>query len=245
MSVPENENEACPAPDTLINRDDAIKYWEGCEADENSMLGGLPTAGGFSYISRVDLQGSRNFLAKLGIGARPGQRRVASALEGGAGVGRVTEGLLLPVSEHVDVVEPVAKFTAALRERKGVREVYNVGLEDWRPAPGVWYDLIWTQWCVGHLTDEQLVGFLERCKDVLRPDGGVIVIKENMSTAGQDLFDDQDSSVTREHTKFLDLFRRAGLRVVRTEIQKGVHKSETGSLYPIRMYALKPQSQDG
>lgn len=36
-------------------------------------------------MSRVDLQGSRNFLAKFGIGTKDGQRTVATALEGGAG----------------------------------------------------------------------------------------------------------------------------------------------------------------
>ena len=48
-------------PDTLINHADAISYWQGIDADVNGMLGGFP------YISRVDLQGSRNFLAKCGL----------------------------------------------------------------------------------------------------------------------------------------------------------------------------------
>lgn len=65
--------------DALISRDDARKYWESVDADVNGMLGGFP------HISRVDLRGSRNFLAKLGIGSKPGQRVATSALEGGAG----------------------------------------------------------------------------------------------------------------------------------------------------------------
>jgi len=55
---------------------------------------------------------------------------------------------------------------------------------------------VWTQWCVGHLTDRELVGYLERCKGCLR-DGGVVVLKENLSTSGRDEFDEEDSSVTR------------------------------------------------
>lgn len=78
-----------------------------------------------------------------------------------------------------------------------MRHVFNVGLEDWEPVDDVQYDLIWTQWCVGHLTDEQLVAYLERCKATLKPDGGFIVIKENLSTSGSDAFDPVDSSVTR------------------------------------------------
>lgn len=49
------------------------------DADVNGMLGGFP------YISRIDLQGSRNFLAKLGIGTKQGLQTVGAALEGGAG----------------------------------------------------------------------------------------------------------------------------------------------------------------
>lgn len=65
--------------DSLIDQNVSRKYWEGVEATVNGMLGGFP------HVSRVDLRGSRNFLAKLGIGSKPGQRVAASALEGGAG----------------------------------------------------------------------------------------------------------------------------------------------------------------
>ena len=41
--------------------------------------------GRFAYISKVDLQASRDFLAKLGIGRKKGLRTVESALEGGRG----------------------------------------------------------------------------------------------------------------------------------------------------------------
>jgi protein N-terminal methyltransferase len=112
-------------------------------------------------------------------------------------IGRITEGLLLKVANQVDIIEPVAKFTAALEAKDGIRNIYNVGLEDWLPAEHDQYDLIWNQWCVGHLTDEQLVQYLERCKKVLNPDGGIIVVKENLSTIGVDEFDSTDSSVTR------------------------------------------------
>lgn len=112
-------------------------------------------------------------------------------------IGRVTEGFLLRLAEHVDVVEPIAKFTSKLQSKPGVRNVYNVGLEEWQPTEGITYDLVWLQWCVGHLTDDQLVHFLQRAKMVLTPGSGIIVVKENLSTSDADLFDDEDSSVTR------------------------------------------------
>ncbi|KAK3935950.1 alpha-N-methyltransferase NTM1 [Diplogelasinospora grovesii] len=227
--------------DASINSQDGRKYWEGVDADINGMLGGIPSVAGYSNISKVDLQGSRSFLAKLGIGSKNGRRKVAKALEGGAGIGRVTEGLLLEVADEVDIIEPLAKFTAVLQNKPGVRNIFNVGLEGWCPTEGTQYDLIWTQWCVGHLTDKQLVAYLERCREALNPDGGIIVVKENLSTSGFDVFDDTDSSVTREDGKFLSLFDQAGLRVARTEIQKGMAVRSAIKLLPVRSYALKPK----
>jgi protein N-terminal methyltransferase len=49
------------APDSYINHQNAKAYWSNIDADVNGMLGGFP------YVSRVDLQGSKNFLAKLGV----------------------------------------------------------------------------------------------------------------------------------------------------------------------------------
>ncbi|KAF6838742.1 DUF858 domain-containing protein [Colletotrichum plurivorum] len=285
-----------PPPDAKINAADGRFYWQGVDADVNGMLGGFP------YISKVDLQGSRNFLAKLGVGTKSGLRTVSRALEGGAGnsaragranvlprlthcsvpcilsslylvssgnlspvppyirplslspptqgsepcrapadpqpfpsIGRITEGLLLDVAEQVDIVEPIAKFTAALQEKSGVGSVFNIGLEEWKPLDGTSYDLVWNQWCLGHLTDDQLVAYLRRCKEVVAPTDGFIVVKENLSTNGADLFDDVDSSVTRVDEKFRLLFEQAGLRLIKTELQRGFPKE----LFPVRMYALK------
>ncbi len=92
----------------------------------------------------------------------------------------------------------MAKFTAKLSGKAGVGTIYNVGLEEWQPpAGGEAYDLIWTQWCVGHLTDSQLASYLQTCKRVVVPETGLIVLKENISASGEDLFDEVDSTVTR------------------------------------------------
>ncbi len=66
-------------PEALVNNADARRYWEAISADNDGMLGG------FAFVSRADLRGSRSFLAKLGIGSKPGLRRIQRALEGGAG----------------------------------------------------------------------------------------------------------------------------------------------------------------
>jgi protein N-terminal methyltransferase len=66
-------------PDSLINHKEAKAYWSTVDADVDGMLGGYP------YVSRVDLQGSKNFLAKLGVGRA--ERR--SSLRGQGGKGEV------------------------------------------------------------------------------------------------------------------------------------------------------------
>ena len=42
------------------------------------------------------------------------------------------------------------------------------------------YDLIWIQWVIGHLIDEDLINFLVKCKKHLSP-SGVIFVKDNLS----------------------------------------------------------------
>lgn len=223
------------APDAHISTSDSLAYWNSIATTVDGMLGGYPE------ISRTDLKGSANFLAKL-------RREHPSSAQGplrrgvdcGAGIGRVTTGFLSMVCEIVDVVEPVEKFASEVKGAKmaGKGEVGNVfvtGLESWEPEEQ--YDLIWNQWCLGHLTDKQLVVYLERCKQAVTVDGWIIV-KENMSTNvdGDDIFDETDSSVTRSNEKFKHLFKEAGIRCMKTELQRGFPKG----LYPVRFYALKP-----
>jgi protein N-terminal methyltransferase len=236
------------APDASIDYAKGIEYWNSISSDVNGMLGGFP------QTTRIDLIGSSAFLAKLrrgkagAVGSKtqlPKLRRVADC---GAGIGRITKGLLVEVAEQVDVVEPVKKFTDDLvkeytaEEGKGrVGEVINLGLQDWTPEPGS-YDLIWNQWCLGHLTDAQLVAYLRRCKDGLRKEegqGAWIVVKENLSkeARSQDIYDDEDSSVTRSDEKFRKLFKESGLKIVETKLQMGFPKE----LFPVRMYALRPE----
>lgn len=255
-----------PPPDASIDHSAALDYWNSIPNTVDGMLGGYP------HITKVDLQGSANFLSKLRrqhqhqtspdspavpAAATPLLPRVADC---GAGIGRITKGFLVNVGARVDVVEPVKKFTdelvAAPTPPSGkvgeVGEVFNLGLQDWTPAAGA-YNLIWNQWCVGHLTDAQLVEYLRRCREGLAvPPAGAegseklaafqgawIVVKENMSThpKGEDDYDELDNSVTRTDAKFRSLFKEAGLKLVATEVQKGFPKV----LCPVRIYALKAE----
>lgn len=225
------------APDSRIDHEAAIKYWTATEPTVNGVLGGFP------QVSKADLQGSRNFVAKLRRESKyfPPGKKLGRAVDCGAGIGRITRGLLVDIAEVVDVVEPVVQFTDKVKDLEVVGNIYNVGLESWHPdKEGLGpYDLIWNQWCVGQLTDQQLVDYLRRIQNVLS-EGGWIVVKENLSNdpKGEDIFDSEDSSVTRTDEKFRSLFGEAQLKVVKSELQKGLGVE---GLYPVRSYALQPK----
>lgn len=224
------------APDAHISTTDSLSYWNSVSTTVDGMLGGYPG------ISRTDLKGSANFFAKLRREqpSQSGNGPLRRGVDCGAGIGRITAGFLSTVCEVVDVVEPVEKFAQEVKGQEmvgsgSVGSVYVSGLESW--VPEAQYDLIWNQWCLGHLTDKQLVACLQRCKKAMTIDGWIIV-KENMSTNvdGTDIFDRQDSSVTRTDLKFRQLFREADMRLIKTEVQRGFPKG----LYPVRSYALQP-----
>jgi protein N-terminal methyltransferase len=69
------------------------------------------------------------------------------------------------------------------------------------------FDVIWCQWCLGHLSDADLVSFFKRCKKALRTGGvrggrSLIIVKENLCSdppegGPRTVFDDEDSSLTR------------------------------------------------
>jgi protein N-terminal methyltransferase len=225
-------------PDSRIDHTAAIAYWSSTAPTVSGVLGGYP------QVSRIDLQGSSNFLAKLRRQSKqfPPGKKLNKAADCGAGIGRITTGLLSKIAETVDIVEPVKAFTDKLEGHGGVGAIYNVGLEAWHPdKEGLGpYDLIWNQWCVGQLTDAQLVEYLKRLPAVLSR-GGWIVVKENLSNHNldKDVFDEEDSSVTRTDRKFRQLFEDAGVRVVASELQKGMPPG----LYAVRAYALQPKAK--
>jgi protein N-terminal methyltransferase len=241
----------------------------------------------------------------------PPPRRSYRALDCGAGIGRVTSTVLLPLFDRVDLVEPVKKFVdqakrnsdkgkegwKSLKTGKGVR-MWLAGLQFFDPrAPAIpldggqsqlvatvgskelsWpnpeehfdlqdgYDLVMIQWCIGHLSDEQLVEFLKRCRKALREGEngteGYIMLKENICKdtdgegAGQ-LFDDDDSSITRcaapspafgsqlakfalhrSDKVFRQVFAAAGLEIVKREIQQGFPAGSSRLALPLPLVAL-------
>lgn len=219
--------------DTHINYDDAIKYWDSIPATVDGVLGGF----GKTSLPKVDIIGSNAFLKRLHW--EPEGEKIG--LDVGAGIGRITLNFLSKVCDKVDLVEPVSSFCkeahiqlADLKSEGKVGTIFETGMQDFTPEENR-YALIWCQWCVGHLPDKELVQFFKRCIAGLQR-GGYIIVKEN-NTSVEDDFDDTDSSVTRSDEKFRELFKEAGLELVLSSVQNGLPKG----IYPVRMYALRPQ----
>lgn len=271
-----------------------IKYWDSVPASVNGVLGGFGEA---TTVPKQDAISSRLLLLSLfpqlslivpphlaQASATPDtthntastpSRRSYRALDAGAGIGRISSTVLLPLFDRVELVEPCEQFirkavedaTKAERDGwkllradnptsevakegrnlKGVR-FWQTGLQFFDPAtPGLsttnnpipllatvppsaadstpsssaisWpnpnephdmgdgYDVCFLQWCLGHLSNEELTAFLIRCKASLRRTGetveGYIIVKENIckNSAGPgkigEIFDTEDSSITR------------------------------------------------
>lgn len=224
---------------SLINYNDAISYWLSVPASVNGVLGGF---GEQTPVPKADIVGSATFVRKLQTRMEfPAGQKLT--IDMGAGIGRITRDFLWKISDRCDLLEPVESFVAQMRnelvqvENKGkLGDIYPIGMQEWvcNPAKVGTYWLVWCQWCVGQLPDQELVDFWIRCKDALAPEG-TLIVKENIA-AELDIFDATDLSITRTDAKFRQLFEIAGYKLIASDVQKGMPKE----LFPVRMYCLKP-----
>ncbi|XP_027347575.1 alpha N-terminal protein methyltransferase 1 [Abrus precatorius] len=217
---------------------DGVSYWEGVKATMDGVLGG------FATVNEPDISCSEEFL-KILLSERFSadvRDQPLVALDCGSGIGRVTKNLLIRYFNEVDLLEPVSHFLETAREtlapgcdtnsdmNKAVN-FYCVPLQDFTPNTGR-YDVIWVQWCIGHLTDEDFVSFFNRAKVGLKP-GGLFVLKENIARSGF-VLDNEDRSVTRSDSYFKELFSRCGLHTYKSKDQKGFPEG----LFAVKIYAL-------
>ncbi|KAG2181659.1 hypothetical protein INT44_008474 [Umbelopsis vinacea] len=208
----------------------AVDYWSTVDPTVNGMLGGFESVCPVECAASLELihefvndqRGANNVVKK--------EARVDKtyACDCGAGIGRVTKEFLLRVPfAKVDLVEQTPKFVEQAKheylkeeiEAGKIGNLYCMGLQEFTPDSAK-YDLIWCQWVLGHLTDDDLVSFLKRCKDGLRPNG-VIGIKENNASKGY-IVDEEDSSVTRSDDLYKQIFKKAGFKILKEKKQHGL-----------------------
>uniref|UniRef100_A0A8C1K357 Methyltransferase like 11B n=1 Tax=Cyprinus carpio TaxID=7962 RepID=A0A8C1K357_CYPCA len=203
-------------------------FYKDVPASEEGMMGD------FVEISEIDLEGSRQFLKKFG----PGKAGTKRALDCGCGIGRVSKGVLFPVFESMEMLDMMEEFILHAHEvylgdyADRVEAYYLYNLQEFTP-PTKRYDVIWLQWVACHLTDKDLMEFLMRAKQSLRPNG-VIFIKDNMARQGCKL-DPIDSSIIRHLDIMKNIIQTAGLTILDVEKQEGF----TEAIVPVWMIAMR------
>ncbi|XP_015785197.1 N-terminal Xaa-Pro-Lys N-methyltransferase 1-A [Tetranychus urticae] len=229
--------------------DKGANYWKTVDATIDGMLGG------FAHISNIDIKGSKKFLSQFIEPLNPPDKKKVPidhqlksenkrrALDCGAGIGRVTKNLLLDFFHVVDLLDVNQSFLEEARNHIGpdiydkrIGQAYCSSLHEFKPNEGIEYDVIWCQWVTGHLTDTHFIDFLLKCRQILKPDG-LIIIKDNHTSSDEIDDDMNDSSVTRPHWLYKDIFTKAGLNLISEKRQYQFPKG----LYPVRMFAMKAE----
>lgn len=227
-------------------------YWSSQEPTVRGMLGGL------EIVHEADIKSSHGFLDMLakidGLSIDRGY-----ALDVGAGIGRITRELLLPRFDVVDMLEQNEAYLAESvhylssspvdSSKTGVvHRRIPCGMQQFCPEESVTgqsyrtrYNIIWIQWCIIYLTDDDLVRFIHVCFQCLVA-GGVVCVKDNIAPLGPNGFvlDRNDSSIMRSDRYMKNLFARAGARIVGEQLQPHFPQN----MYPVKTWALVCASAD-
>ena len=204
--------------------------------DEEAMIGDATT-------SATDVEHSLKLIDELR--AKHPSLLLRTALDCGAGVGRVTKHVLLKRCEHVCLLEGCerwlkqarrylgnkraqsCKFVLGRLEESAALEACGVGSGRGGSSRGALFDLIWIQWTLQYLVDADVVSTLRRLRSAISPNGR-LVLKENrpcMHTVGTEEGFQVDKpsgpnaryDVCRPDTHHRWLFRCASLVVEHTE----------------------------
>ena len=227
-----NPHAPCTENGSWYNRASAY-YEENCDTTLDGVLGG------FASLSDTDLEESAQFVKSLeSLGGSDFTWAAGASCECGAGIGRVTKGLLLSLGTlQCDLVESSPRLLSAAPDYIGEEadrcKFYCSGLQNWQPQPN-FYSIIWVQWTFCYLTDYDAVEFLRRCGEGL-VDGGFICLKENVCTETDFVADLDDASVTRSVRFLRHLATRAGLTLVAERIQT----SFPDDIFPVPMLAFQ------
>lgn len=204
----------------------AIQYWAKVPPTMDGVLGGL------SNVHVADIRESKKFIESI-----PTVQRTR-ALDCGAGIGRLTKTLLIPMGfAKVDLIEPLPHMVEQAKKEvdpEKAGEFMLCSMQEAKMNPNT-YDVIVIQWAAIYLTDDDFVKFLKNCVQALRP-GGIVFFKENCTGDNRHDFvvDNDDSSLTRSDAHYKIIFEKAGVKLVKEEYQKTWPKE----LFPVKMYGL-------
>ncbi|OHS96701.1 hypothetical protein TRFO_37105 [Tritrichomonas foetus] len=191
-------------------------YWSIQEPNVESMTQGP------DELSITDLRYTFFVLSLLKSEDKIKGGRVADC---GGGIGRVSFQVLSHFFDKIDIIDPIPQFLLKAREyleKEVPVEIFQVGLEEWMPSET--YDAFYIQWTLCHLTDNDIVDFLRRCKENSTKQA-LFFIKENI--AGMTLeteksqfeYYPEKNSICRTYKHYLSLFKEAGLVLEEYRVQ--------------------------
>jgi protein N-terminal methyltransferase len=238
------------------------RYWTTVSPTIDGVLGGLGYLHGadvessWSFLTgiRKDLSPVANISTNAGSPSLPDAyfctgvpASKAVSIEVGAGIGRVTEHLLARVTGTHHLVEPDARYCDTARKNLAAAPhlaghavtVHQSGIEDmdWESLGRGSIHLVWCQWVLIYLTNPDLLRFLKAARRLLAPTG-ILILKESVVLGDRAAdYDAEDASVTRNASTYVQLFDRAGLRVVRMQRDTSLPEQ----LYPVFFFALAPK----
>ena len=237
-------------------------HWERAQATNDGVTSGI------GPLHDIDIADSCRFLTAGDdpLWSSPTFRSGARALDIGAGIGRVSDALLLNLCGEVDLVDGSAAYLEQARASLGgeraspppaargrLGKLVCSELQSFVPLPA--YDLIWIQWTTMYLTDDDLKRLLADCQRALAP-GGLIVLKDNVIDQvkgseglleGRYMVDAEDASVSRTRGHLLDMVHEAGLSLVASatadlesqELSTCLSANDWTEMHPVAMLALR------
>ena len=147
------------------------EYWASVEPNLTSVLGN-------ENIQLPDVKCSCELLNGLILSK---QLNPKCCLDCAAGIGRVTEYVLSNFFNEIDLFEKDKVFLEKCKKKfagnEKIKNIYESSLEKFKFEKK--YDLIWIQWCLENLEDEDLLPFLKKCYENIKDDG-IIIVKENL-----------------------------------------------------------------
>jgi SAM-dependent methyltransferase len=159
------------------------EHWASVEPNLASVLGD-------EKIQLPDVKCSCELLNGLILSK---QLNPISCLDCAAGIGRVTEYVLSNFFKEIDLFEKDKAFLEKCKKKfignDKIKNIYESSLENFQFKRK--YDLIWIQWCLENLEDDDLRPFLKKCFENLN-DNGIIIIKENLYNIDENEEDEID-----------------------------------------------------
>lgn len=202
------------------------QHWQRAEASLSGVMDG------FYNVSDADIEDSCMFLEHL-INAK--QIKTGHIIDCAAGIGRVIEQAFIKYFDKIDLLEQDQKFIEYCQKNitkyPQIKNIFCDSLQNFQFQST--YDVVWTQWGLQNLDEEDAIDFLTRSKNNLTKNG-VIIAKENIAI-DENIITISDGSIIRNNTSFEKIFAKCDLKI----IAQNTIKNWNEEFFPVKTFVLK------